>query len=225
MTETAETPSGPGDAQAPPVAPIEPAGEQAPQPLAPQLPLQVPFFNQSAAYISFTANIDDNSCRQLLNHVVQMMNEGRSPIYLMMSTLGGYISSGFALYNSLRALPTQLISFNMGNIDSIGNVVFLAADERHASPNTTFMFHGAGWEFQGAVIRRQVQETLSSLVSDEERIMAVYRERTGLTAQQIDEFFSTTKSVLEAGEALAAGIVQSVAPLTVPPGARIAVVT
>ena len=38
--------------------------------------------------------------------------------------------SGMTLYNTLRAMPFELITHNVGNVDSIGNAVFLAGDLR-----------------------------------------------------------------------------------------------
>ena len=54
--------------------------------------------------------------------------------------------NGLNLYNVLRALPTKLITHNVGNVDSIGNAIFLAGVERYACPHSTFMFHGVGFD-------------------------------------------------------------------------------
>ncbi len=41
-----------------------------------------------------------------------------------------------------EGVPYKLITHNVGNVDSIGNVIFLAAEERYACSTSTFMFHG-----------------------------------------------------------------------------------
>ena len=40
---------------------------------------------------------------------------------------------GVAIYTTLRALPLDLTTHNIGNVDSIGNIIFLAGARRYAS--------------------------------------------------------------------------------------------
>jgi ATP-dependent protease ClpP protease subunit len=48
----------------------------------------------------------------------------------MLSSPGGHVMLGMNLYNVLRALPIKLTTHNVGNVDSIGNAVFLAGNPR-----------------------------------------------------------------------------------------------
>jgi hypothetical protein len=67
----------------------------------------------------------------------------------MLSTQGGSVMHGMNLYNLLRALPIELTIHNVGNVDSIGNVVFFAGSKRFAYAHSTFMFHGVGFDMDG----------------------------------------------------------------------------
>jgi ATP-dependent protease ClpP protease subunit len=58
----------------------------------------------------------------------------------------GRVMNGINIYNVLRGLPAKVVFHNVGNVDSIGNVLFLAGDERYACPHSTFMFHGVGFD-------------------------------------------------------------------------------
>ena len=70
----------------------------------------------------------------------------------MLSTPGGSVMNGLNLYNVLRGLPITLTTHNVGNVDSIGNAIFLAGQIRYACPHSTFMFHGVAFNFpQGGV--------------------------------------------------------------------------
>jgi hypothetical protein len=53
---------------------------------------------------------------------------------------------GMTVYNVLRGLPCDLTIHNIGNVDSIGNAIFLAGKHRYACKNSTFMFHGVGFD-------------------------------------------------------------------------------
>ena len=65
-------------------------------------------------------------------------------VYLLLSSEVGSVMHGINLYNVLRALPVKLVTHNVGNVDSIGNAIFLAGEERYACQHSTFMFHGVG---------------------------------------------------------------------------------
>jgi ATP-dependent protease ClpP protease subunit len=54
---------------------------------------------------------------------------------------------GFAIYNLLQSLPYEVHTHNIGAIQSIANVVFLAGDRRTAAPESSFMLHGFTWAF------------------------------------------------------------------------------
>jgi len=56
------------------------------------------------------------------------------------------VRDGVTLYNFIRSLPVKTIMHNIGIIDSIANVVFLAANERYANPSSSFLFHGVGFD-------------------------------------------------------------------------------
>ena len=59
-------------------------------------------------------------------------------VYLLLSTPGGSVMNGMNLYNVLKGMPFELITHNVGNVDSIGNVIFLAGEKRYATANATF---------------------------------------------------------------------------------------
>jgi ATP-dependent protease ClpP protease subunit len=101
---------------------------------------------QDTAYITFVADINDVGCRTLLSTVSSLVAAGKQEIHLLMASTGGNVMHGFSAYNGLRALPVKLVTHNIGNIDSISNVVFMSADDRYANAHSTFMFHGVAMQ-------------------------------------------------------------------------------
>ena len=100
------------------------------------------------AYVSFTSDVNRKTSEVLLGFIGNLMNQGTRKVYLLFSTPGGSVMHGVTLYNTLRALPIELTTHNTGTVNSIGNVVFLAGQTRYASPHSTFMFHGVGFDVQ-----------------------------------------------------------------------------
>jgi len=97
-------------------------------------------------FVSFSAKIDPTTSQVLVGACSEMVKKGAEEIYLMLSSPGGTVIDGLMLHNTLRALPVKLITHNMGSVNSIANVIFLAEEIRYACPNTSFMFHGVGFD-------------------------------------------------------------------------------
>src|ERR1700680_3114676 len=113
--------------------------QQQPQPgPQPQLPPPI-------VYVSFSAEIVPATTESLIAVMADCANKGVPHVYLMLSTPGGSVMHGLNLYNVLRAMPFKLTTHNVGNVDSIGNAIFLAGEERWACPQSTFMFHGVAF--------------------------------------------------------------------------------
>ena len=79
-----------------------------------------------------------------------LINSGENEIYVLLSSPGGSVASGVALYNYITSLPARVIIPNIGIVDSVANLVFLAGTKRYAAPNSSFLFHGVGFDIRQA---------------------------------------------------------------------------
>jgi ATP-dependent protease ClpP protease subunit len=135
----------------------------------------------------------------------------------MLSTPGGAVPSGLTLYNFLRSLPCKITTHNMGNVDSIGNAVFLAGERRIACPHSTFMFHGVGLDVANMRLEeKNVRESLEAIMSDQRRIGNVISDRTNITSDETGELLREA-STKDANFALQKGIVHEVSDPENPP--------
>src|SRR5437016_5013321 len=153
------------------------------QPGAPAQPQPPP-----VVYVTFSAEIVPQTTESLIATLSNLVNQGVREVCLLLSTPGGAVMCGMNLYNVLRGLPIHLTTHNVGNVDSIGNAVFLAGEKRLACPHSTFMFHGVGFEIPegGRLEEKVLRERLDSLLADQKRIAAVIEERTTLDAEQVE---------------------------------------
>jgi ATP-dependent Clp protease protease subunit len=138
-------------------------------------------------------------------------------IYLCLSSPGGEVAAGITLYNFLRALPAKVVTHNIGAVDSICTVVFLAGEERFATPSASFLFHGVRTNFnQGASVTiYQLREIVSGLDEDHNKIVHVITSRTKLTEEEVRQLFSQGESKNSAF-AESKGIVNAVSDLVIP---------
>src|SRR5205807_3160325 len=138
----------------------------------------------SVVYVSFSAEINASTTESLIATLAQLVGQKVAEVQLLLSTPGGTVMNGINLYNVLRAMPFRLVTHNVGNVDSIGNAVFLAGERRLACPHSTFMFHGVGFDgmpgqrFEEKLLR----ERLDGVLADQNRIASIIEERTSLDA-------------------------------------------
>lgn len=172
-------------------------------------------------YVSFSAEINVSTTEQLIAVLANQANQGIDHIYLMLSTPGGNVANGMNLYNVLRAMPFKLTTHNVGNVDSIGNAVFLAGEERLASPHSTFMFHGVGFDVQNTRLEeKNLREYLDGLLSDQGRIGSILQERTKLAANETSDLFREARTK-DSAFALEKGIVTGVSDVKIPAGSPV----
>src|ERR1700689_2577824 len=154
--------------------------------MTPQEPTPPP-----VVYVSFSAEINANTTESLLATMAQCANQQVQEVHLLLSTPGGAVMNGLNLYNVLRGLPLTLVTHNVGNVDSIGNAVFLAGERRYACPHSTFMFHGVAFTAEGGkqFNEKLLRERLESILADQKRIGAILEERSTLARAQIEPLF------------------------------------
>jgi ATP-dependent Clp protease protease subunit len=174
-------------------------------------------------YVNFSAPIDMKTAQLLMGLLSDQVNKGEKEICLLFSSPGGQVNPGVTLYNFLKALPVKIITHNIGVVDSIGNVVFLAGAERYAAPNSSFLFHGVGFDISQPIRfeEKQLKERLLGIERDQKLIGDIIVQNTLLSIENVREMFLEAKT-LTPEEAKNAGLVKEIRPAKVPSGAKIA---
>jgi ATP-dependent protease ClpP protease subunit len=186
----------------------------------PLVPRQQP---PQTVYISFSAEIIPHTTESLIATVANFVNQGVKQIYLMLSTPGGSVMHGMNLYNVLKALPVELITHNVGNVDSIGNAVFLAGSKRYVCPNATFMFHGVGFDVRQQTFRMEekfLRERLDSISADQKRIGDIITQRTRISKDDVEKLFLEAQTK-DATFAAGCGIVDEIRDVQIPTGSTV----
>ena len=171
------------------------------------------------AYISFSADVNQSTSEVLLGCIFQAVANKADGIYLFLSSPGGFVDQGMTIYNVLRGLPIPVTVHNVGSVNSIANVIFLAGSKRLACRHSSFMFHGVGFDTTGPVRfeEKTLRERLGSLAADQAKIAGVMQDRTRLTAQEIADLFLEARTK-DPNFALEKGIINEIAEVNLPPG-------
>ncbi len=176
----------------------------------------------NAIYINFVADIYLSQVNVLIHTLTQLITEGNKDFVLLFSSGGGSVTNGITLYNFLKSLPINLTMFNIGAINSIANVIFLASDKRYAVKNSSFMFHGVGFDIPqgGRFVEKDLKEKLETITNDQENIADIIISKTSFTRDEIDKMFLEQKTI-SPQKAKDRGIIQEIKELKIPSGARI----
>lgn len=149
-------------------------------------------------YGLFTAEINQNTVESLIQTLSKISQQGIPEVYLAFSTPGGMVADGINLYNFLLGAPFKLTIHNIGNVDSIGNAIFLAGDQRYACKHSTFMFHGVGININhqvGRIEKKQILEMLDGVNADQKRIGSIICEHTKISEKEVEGFFRETQTI------------------------------
>ena len=173
-------------------------------------------------YVSFSAEINPNTTESLIAVMAQCANLGVHEVYLLLSTPGGSVMNGLNLYNVLKGMPFEFTTHNVGNVDSIGNVIFLAGAKRYATPHSTFMFHGVGFNAGNAqrFEEKTLRERLDGIVSDQRRIGAIITQYSSITESEVADLFLQGQT-RDAQFAVDKGIVHEIRDVQIPTGAPV----
>ena len=176
----------------------------------------------TTVYISFDGEINQNTIEQLKGVVFNQISNGATHLYFLFSTPGGFVAEGMSLYNLLKGLPVEITMHNVGNVDSIGNAIFLAGKHRYACTHSTFMFHGVGiMPVNGVRLEeKNLRENLSSIQADQRRIGSIISEQPTLKSVEINRLFREARTK-DSAFALVKGIIQEIREVSIPSGAPV----
>lgn len=178
--------------------------------------------NEHPSYLSFVGKIDHGSIETLLEACTELCNKNTQRVWLLLSSPGGSVDNAIAAYNMLRGMPFELTTQNIGTVESIANVLFLAGSHRFACPTSSFMYHGVGFNV-GERTRfemKHLRERMGSVESDQRKIASILAEQTSIPAAEIDRLFieAVTRDPPYAQEF---GIIEAIRPVEIPAGASI----
>lgn len=173
-------------------------------------------------YVQFSRGIDSQNVHQLIQVMTGIANSQDPEVTLLLNSGGGQVIAGIHCYNVLSSLPINLTTHNIGNVDSIANVIFLAGAQRLACAPSTFMFHSVGFDQNGPVRLEEsnLRQWLNSVVADNQRIGGIISARTNLSQGRAGGLFRQQRT-RDAAWALRHGFIHQIGNPVIPAGANV----
>jgi len=172
------------------------------------------------AFVSFSSSLNVKSTEALIDAATLLAGEKVARVVLALSSFGGNFDRAVSIYNTLRAMPFELVTHNVGNVGSAANVVFLAGEKRYACEHAVFFFHPSSVSLDGSYDPRELARQRAELLESDARERAIIEQRTSLSTREIRALVDRSATI-DAQRALAADIVHEVRELEIPRAARV----
>jgi ATP-dependent Clp protease protease subunit len=143
---------------------------------------------------------------QVANLVVAQLlwlnrEDGEKPIQMYISSPGGVMYSGFAIYDAMQQISAPVTTTAIGWTASFGTVILTAGQKgmRYALPNATIHMHQPHGGAEGQATDLMIQARESQRLKD--RIIEVFMQHTGQSRETIerdldrDTFFDAQRAV------------------------------
>ncbi len=89
----------------------------------------------------FSGEIRAENSEALLAKMAEHAHRGVERVVLDVSSSGGAVAPAKLLYEELRSTPFELITRNVGEVQSMANLLLLAGNKRFAVASSTFLLH------------------------------------------------------------------------------------
>jgi len=176
----------------------------------------------SEHFLMFAAPINPQTQATMIAYTSDLVQAGATKLTIALSSPGGAIVNGVTIYNALMAMPYEIVTHNIGNVDSIATAVFLAGRKRASNQTATFMFHGVGFDSNPheRLEEKNLLEKLDVIESEHERISNLIASKTSLSATDCRGLFKQ-QTTRDAAWALGCGLATEIGEFRLPTGARL----
>lgn len=158
--------------------------------------------------IFLTTEINSDSSADLLKQLIYLERvDDEKPITLYISSPGGEVTSGLAVYDYIRMMKSKVITVCIGTAASMGAILFLAGDERKMLPHTKIMIHDPSYgnASMGGMKPLEIRDRLDDLMQSRKILAEIIAERSGMNLKKVYEK-TRRDSFLNAKEAIKIGI-------------------
>lgn len=155
--------------------------------------------NIKARTLFLIGTVDEEALEDVLRGMQQLEAKSHDDIVVYLSTGGGEVDSGLAIFDAFITSPCKIICVAYGSCQSMGAVIMQGADVRLLSPHTTYMVHD-GSIASGRVHTKEFFENAKYYERQALTIDNIFVQRTGLSLEKIQEMckFSTSMNSNEA---------------------------
>lgn len=129
------------------------------------------------------------------------------PITVELTSPGGDVYSGLAIYDTIVNSPCQVHIQATGLIASMGLIIFLAGDTRDSSENCRFMAHSVSGGTSGKLIEQQIDVRETEYLNNQ--LIGILADRTKKKKDHWKEELKFKDNFFSRKEAKTLGVIRS----------------
>jgi ATP-dependent protease ClpP protease subunit len=173
-------------------------------------------------YIVFMADVQKEQIAKLRVAITDAVNAGVTEIYLAISSSGGSVVEGLSIAAFMKSLSINVITHNIGQTDSVANVVFAAGKQRYSNGHASFMFHGIIMPVNQNFTEHQILEVYEMMKRLRGAVSAAFALYTGIPLEEVSEWMARDGgSILSAAEGLTKAIIHEIREFNIPQGMKV----
>ncbi len=129
--------------------------------------------------------IEEELGERVITQALVLDGESHDPIKIIVTTPGGMVDVGFAMYDILRFVESKVICIGAGFVASMGVPIMLSAsrENRYTLPNTRFMMHQPSTGAAG--VASDIRITAQEILKIRERLNKLISEETGQPIEKV----------------------------------------
>ncbi|MBX4928828.1 ATP-dependent Clp protease proteolytic subunit [Rhizobium binae] len=141
----------------------------------------------------------------------------KKPINLYINSPGGAVTSGLAMYDTMRFIRAPVHTLCMGTARSMGSFLLMAGEpgERAALPNSSILIHQPSGGFQGQASDMLIHA--EEILKTKQRMTRLYAEHCGRSYEDFEHGMDRDR-FMTAEEALEWGLIDRILKVREDPG-------
>lgn len=165
-----------------------------------------PSMEEETREIYLIGTVGDEAASAIIP-AIRHLDQTRGMVTFIMSSTGGDVDAGFAIYDAINLMRNKTICYAYGTCMSMAAFILQACDKRYLSPNCRFMIHNGvmsidcGYD-EGMSLTKEI-ELLNDIVLD------ILAKRATISINKIKNMCLKTK-FMSASEACLAGFADGI---------------
>ncbi len=157
--------------------------------------------------ILLSTPIEDQTANLIVAQLIYLSNEDQdAPIQMYISSPGGSVYAGMAIYDTMQMIPNQVSTVAVGFAASYATVLLTAGSKghRYALPNATIHMHQPWASGGGGGQATDIEIHAKEILRLKQRMNEILAEATGKTPEEIEkdtdrDFYMTSQQAVEYG--------------------------
>ena len=153
--------------------------------------------------------VDDKSAKHVVDRLMYLDALGAEDIHLYINSPGGYVTSGFAIYDCMKSLKSDVSTICTGFAASMGSILLSAGTKgkRFIQPHARVMIHQPSGGARG--VASDIEITAQEILKTKELSAKLLAENCGQPFEKIMKDFNRDHW-MGAEESVAYGIVDKI---------------